>query len=132
MLMIIPGKNGPVHVRKGLALITLFPGCALAAPSIYNWQDTIFQHRYYQSIWIEVPHIHRWHVYNMLPTLLLPGFVSVDRPKPSRGSRSEEMWSNLKMHFDEQIGSPLMQEVFASIKGYYFQAAPHASGTTRG
>ncbi|CAK0822989.1 unnamed protein product [Prorocentrum cordatum] len=131
MLMIVAGRNTPLHVRKGLAMITLGHATVHPSPRLWVWSDAIFQHRTHQCIWIDVPHEYRWQVYGHIENLRLPGWHATDRPRPSLGSRADEPWANLKLHFDERIGGALMQEVVVSwltkaLKGYRATSRSHA------
>ena len=114
MLMILSGKNAPIHVRKGLAIITLGTCSSAAIPRTLSWQENIFDHHTFQSIWIEVPHEHRWHIYGQIPALRLPGLIHTDKPRPSMGSHPEDPWVCIKLHFNSEIGSKLMQDVVVS------------------
>ena len=113
MRMIVPGRHTPVHANKCLAMISLGPrGPTGAIPArITTEHENLFTIRYYSTIWIDIPYAHRWHVYGLLDTFKLPGHEHTDRPRPSLGHRAEDPRSTIKVHFNQNVGSELMQKV---------------------
>ncbi len=108
--MIVSGPHAPHHTQKCLAVFTLQPCTAPAIPRLLRWQDTLLTQNSTQVIWIDCPHEYRWQIYHLIPTFELPGCYHTDRPRPSRSSTSNTPWANIKIHFNEGVGSTLMQD----------------------
>ena len=112
-LVVVTGPSGPLHVRKGIAIITLGTAATPAIPRLLGWADTYFIHSTHQTIWLDMPHIFRWQVYGLIASFQLPGFLTADKPRPSLGNRSTDQRSNIKVHFDNRMGNALMQDVIS-------------------
>ena len=110
-LVIVSGQNAPMHVRKGLAIFTLATAHTPAIPTLLPWIGNFFTHNTAQTIWVDMPHHYRWQVHGMIESFQLPGLIAADRPKPSLANRASDQWSSIKLHFNENVGSPLMQDV---------------------
>ena len=117
-LMIMAGKNSPIHARKCLALITLGHNTPTLTPptptQILAWQPNFYEVRTHNTIWVDVPHEHRWHIHSLISTFKLPGLTHADRPRPSPGHRAEAPRSTIHIHFDNAMGSELMQNVIVN------------------
>ena len=111
--MITSGKHAPIHTTKCMAMISLGFNCANnpAPPRIISGQECLFNFNIHCTIWIDIPYEHRWHIYGLIDTFKLPGHGHTDRPRASLGHRAEEPRSTIKIHFNQNIGSELMQTV---------------------
>ncbi len=110
-LLIVPTKLAPMQARKGIAIFTLGTPSTQVLPMLTQWQDALFQYSSTQSIWVDVPYAYRWQVHGIISCCKLPGVVGLDRPRPSLGSKQQDQWSNIKIHFGPGVGSALMQDV---------------------
>lgn len=123
MLMILAGKNSPIHTRKCLVIITLTHNTQptlqthittplqTITPQLYTWQPNFYERSSHNTIWIDIPHEHRWHIYSLIGSFRLPGLGHTDRPRPSLAHRAETPRSIMQLHFNDEMGSELMQNL---------------------
>jgi hypothetical protein len=112
------GTQSPQHVYKNLAIFTLQPNDNQSIPLLIPWTSNNYTVSYNTTIWIDAPASNRWHIFHLLPALLLPGVASIDRPRPSRGSTPKEERTSIKIHFNDGIGSTLQK---GGVIGYMRQ-----------
>lgn len=113
MRMITSGQHAPIHTTKCMAMISLgrHNQNNPAQPRIIASQEYLFNLNLHCTIWIDVPYEHRWHIYGLIDSFALPGHGHTDSPRPSLGHRAQEPRSTIKVHFNHNIGSELMQTV---------------------
>jgi len=117
------GRNAPMHIRKCLVRITLAHNSqntqnlnhlALTftmTPQLCTWQPTFDEVSSHNTIWIDGPHEHRWHIHSLIKDFKLRGLAHADRPRPNLGHRAETPRSVIHLHFDGNMGSELMQNL---------------------
>jgi hypothetical protein len=123
--IITTGRTSPQQVQKDLVIITLRPNHTQSPPQMINWKPYFFSIAQPLTIWIDCQETYKWQIYHIVDDLQLPGLASIDHPRPSRGTTTRAGFSNIKLHFNDAVGSQLQQQAISTfIQRQLSQFAP--------
>jgi hypothetical protein len=108
------GKTSPQQTQKDMAIFTLQLNNYRLPPQLTHWTTTQYKFNNYTTIWIDCPSAHKWHIYHSIDNLHIPGIITTDKPRPSRGSSNKHPQSTIKIHLGDDVGSQLQVQTVVS------------------
>ena len=102
--------HAPIHTHKCIGLFTLGQTNTIAQPQLSNWRLNFFKFETGPIINIDVPTQHRFATKNTLDSLGLPAVQTIDNPRPSLGSTTQQPRSTIHAHLEPGRITPIHME----------------------